>query len=1030
MDFYDPELRARDRVILNDLQDVFELDSLPSAKPVSVEVSNPEYDKTFSRLSYGKGSVLLRMIENMIGLEVFNEGVVNYLRKYTLDNARRQDLWEELNNVAHDAGTLPGDLDLGTIMEGWTTKEGYPVISVSAVENGKVALSQSRFQLDTEAAASDSKWFVPVSIAYPGRSFDISRPTVYLRGSEDNAEILVEQNEFVLNVQETGYFRVNYDSTTWAALTESVTTSIDNINPLNRAQMLDDSFALARAGLLSYATPLQLSTYLLYEKDYIPLKASINSFSYLDLMFRKSPDDYQQLKDYINTIYSPIFEDYGYSPSDDEVYLDALIREELININCNYNDGLCITNVHTYFDMWMEGTNPDGVNPIPVDLKQPAYNTAIRVSRTGEEWTFLYERFLNCEVDSERKRMIYGLGSSEDVTILQDYLGRSIDETTGIRKQDTAYVYEGVGFSEIGRNTQMEWLELNYDAIMAYHGPSFPSKVSTIVSGFGRGANTQEEYDRINDFWNNHKADLVSVESSFLQTLDTIRININWMSSNYDFVLTWLTDTNANPPTPTLPPLFYAEPSIAFERPSFVAEGETVELKCTMSAYNAMLRDTTCKFISPEGKTLVVDFMAGGDVTEEGAGVVGRYTGIKDDVLKRTCGITIDSVDLSRDIGQWSCMMNENTFSYFHKGTFHLLTETEGFVKDIRLPRHLEPTIYSVDLIPHFEEKDFEVDGGVRIIFKHGASVTTDNEYKRRIVMNLKDIVIHEDATEVLTFRDYNTIIGHEYDLEREQYIIHLGEDLYSDDATTYHLVRLTFTSYLNDGLNGFYRSYYVDTENTVHTIAVTQFEKTSARKAFPLLDEPDVKARFQVRLGHKETMTATSNMEIVSKLIIPELEDYVYDRFTITPSMPSYLLAFMVSDLVNTTTANENFNIIHQAGKEDQAVLAADAGPKILEYFEDYFQIPYPLNKMDMASIPDFSSGAMENWGLIKYRESSLLHDDFVSSQADRDRVLEVIAHELAHNWFGNLVTLEWWTDLWLNEGIYIHIKITYFMQ
>ena len=447
--------------------------------------------------------------------------------------------------------------------------------------------------------------------------------------------------------------------------------------------------------------------------------------------------------------------------------------------------------------------------------------------------------------------------------------------------------------------------------------------------------------------------------------------------------------------------------------------GETdVTLNCTLSAMNAMTADTTCKFFAPDGRTLVVDFTAGGEVTEEGGGVAAGYTGINDNEFKRTCGLTIASVDQAKDIGQWACLMNEQKPTYWHKGSFNLLTATEGFVKDIRLPRHLEPTIYSLDLIPFFEERNFEVDGGVRIILKHGASVTVDNEYRRRIAMNIKDIVIHENLTEVLTFRDQNTIIGHEYDLEREMYIIHVGEDLYADDTTTYHMVRLTFTSYLNDGLNGFYRSYYVDEENEVHTIAVTQFEKSSARKAFPCLDDPDIKSRFQVRLGHKDTMTATSNMDIVSKLFIPELEDYVYDRFTITPTMSSYLLAFMVSDLVNTTTSNENFNIIHQAGKEEQAMIAAAAGPAILSYFEDYFQIPYYLKKMDMASIPDFSAGAMENWGLIKYRESSLLHDPYTSNQADRDRVVEVIAHELAHNWFGNLVTLEWWTDLWLNEG------------
>ena len=229
----------------------------------------------------------------------------------------------------------------------------------------------------------------------------------------------------------------------------------------------------------------------------------------------------------------------------------------------------------------------------------------------------------------------------------------------------------------------------------------------------------------------------------------------------------------------------------------------------------------------------------------------------------------------------------------------------------------------------------------------------------------------------------------------------------------------MKFTGILNDRLVGFYRSEYQDTEGETRYLATTQFEATDARRAFPCWDEPAQKAVFDVTLVFDDSLQAVSNTPIVEESTPgPGLRSV---HFGETPIMSTYLLAFVVGDLVSIDADAEdgtNIGVWTTRGKEDQAGFALDTSVKLLSFFNDYFGIPYPLPKLDHLAIPDFAAGAMENWGCITYRETALLVDPENSSAGTRQRVAEVVAHEMAHMWFGDLVTMEWWDDLWLNES------------
>lgn len=233
-------------------------------------------------------------------------------------------------------------------------------------------------------------------------------------------------------------------------------------------------------------------------------------------------------------------------------------------------------------------------------------------------------------------------------------------------------------------------------------------------------------------------------------------------------------------------------------------------------------------------------------------------------------------------------------------------------------------------------------------------------------------------------------------------------------------MLDINYSGILNDKMAGFYRSKYTTADGQTKYLAVTQFEATDARRALPCWDEPARKATFNVRLVVPKNLTALSNMpvEVIRPVADIDLKMVEFDR---TPVMSTYLLAFVVGefDFVESTTNNgTRVRVYTLPGRSEQGQFALDVGRRALELYNTYFDTPYPLPKLDMVAIPDFATGAMENWGLVTYRENALLVDEANSSLAGKQRVGEVVAHELAHQWFGNLVTMEWWTNLWLNEG------------
>jgi aminopeptidase N/puromycin-sensitive aminopeptidase len=325
-----------------------------------------------------------------------------------------------------------------------------------------------------------------------------------------------------------------------------------------------------------------------------------------------------------------------------------------------------------------------------------------------------------------------------------------------------------------------------------------------------------------------------------------------------------------------------------------------------------------------------------------------------------------------------------------------LVFNVVGFAQ--RLPNLAEPDNYRISFTPNFDKDNFTGDESIQVrILKPTSS----------IVLNSLEIDFQEAS---VTTGNATQIAKVAFDKEKETATLSVDKPLQPGAAT----IHIRYTGILNNELRGLYLS-----KANGRKYAVTQFEATDARRAFPSFDEPAYKASFDISVVADKGDTAISNGKIVSDTAGPTEGKHTI-KFSTTPKMSSYLVALAVGDFESIEGSADGIPIRVWAtpGKKEMGNYALQVAEQCMRYFNNYFGIKYPFEKLDLIGLPDFAAGAMENTAAITFRDALLLMNEKNAPAWTYKEIASVISHEMAHQWFGDLVTMAWWDDIWLNEG------------
>ncbi|XP_050466641.1 aminopeptidase N-like [Cataglyphis hispanica] len=528
----EPDLKMMNKFTVDCLQPTLLADSDDHTRTLNGrEVGNrSSIMATLDFVSYKKGASVIRMTNYIIGNTAFQLGLQNYLREMSYQATRPSDLYRHLQTASNKSAQLSKHLLVEDIIESWTNQPGYPLVTITRNYITKTLFaSQERFHLNRHATQIDkSGWWIPLTfvIEESNSTFDQINIAEWLKPQVKSVIIgSFEPNSWVIfNVQQIGYYRVNYDEKNWKMIIDYLRSkNFKKIHVINRAALLDDAFNLARAGYVNYSIPFDIATYLIHETEYEPWVAAINNFNFLNRILASSPRVQQLFQNYANRILKSVYRLLSFIESPADSLTIKIHRELILSAACSVNNIHCLKKSRTLFDSWISKSE----KRVSANLKSFVYCVGIR---TGDDndWLTVWNRFLRTDLHTEQELLLHALGCTKNSQLIEKYLNMSITYEFNIRKQYRMMIINAVldGNPE-NVNYVIDFIQNNLHAVLKLRGIDFLNKMFTAI---GNKIITEVQLNKFCSFIDKNIKNLESALNSARKAIAVSEASITWIN--------------------------------------------------------------------------------------------------------------------------------------------------------------------------------------------------------------------------------------------------------------------------------------------------------------------------------------------------------------------------------------------------------------------------------------------------------------------------------------------------------------------
>ncbi|XP_045118111.1 aminopeptidase N-like [Portunus trituberculatus] len=524
------------------VHELFPEDDKVTAVPVfNQQIDVFSQDTYFNVFSYFKSSLLLRMMAHVLSHHAFRKGMVTFLHEHQYGSVVQDDLFRHLTKAAHEAYTLPQDLSVKTILDTWIHETGYPLVTVTRSPSGisATAYQEKYLWLQDDSLPIDhfSTWWVPLTYTTQDLpDFSDTRVKVWLKDTETQTPVhnLPPKDQWVIfNLQQTGYYRVNYDDHNWNLLIQQLLTDHQLIHVNNRVQMIDDILNLASSGKVSYKIALSLVEYMKNENETLPWRVFQRNMEHMKQILETTPA-HEGFKKYMWSLLVPLWDLVGFEKIT-EVQTIQQKHSQAVKWACHYSLPSCVHLAASLYAQWM--LTPENIKVVPRDLWGTVYCTAI--AHGGEaEWDFAWQQYFLSNDTHHKEQLVAALSCSRDTWAENGYLDLALTSETKLRTQNTLQMFYSVASSSGGKPLAWNFLTRRWSALVSLYGDSGAAAEQLVVAA-AETLTSQQDMEKLRVFRESHR-DNPRVVAASKVALDIVARNVAWMEKNYDVICDWL----------------------------------------------------------------------------------------------------------------------------------------------------------------------------------------------------------------------------------------------------------------------------------------------------------------------------------------------------------------------------------------------------------------------------------------------------------------------------------------------------------